>query len=82
MEISMENERIETRGEDGRRVLVFKFWPHFDATILPGTNLAEGLPRYALANGNSVTFDGVDFEIAATGEELVRSLAIQRPPSG
>lgn len=78
----MENERIETRGEDGRRVLVFKFWPHFDATILPGTNLAEGLPRYALANGNSVTFDGVDFEIAATGEELVRSLAIQRPSSG
>ncbi|MNH43902.1 hypothetical protein D3C79_1059190 [compost metagenome] len=62
--------------------MVFKFWPHFDATILPGTNLAEGLPRYALANGNSVTFDGVDFEIAATGEELVRSLAIQRPPSG
>lgn len=78
----MENERIETRGEDGRRVLVFKFWPHFDATILPGTNLVEGLPRYALANGNSVTFDGVDFEIAATGEELVRLLAIQPPPSG
>lgn len=78
----MENERIETRGEDGRRVLVFKFWPHFDATILPGTSLVEGLPTYALANGNSVTFNGVDFEIAATGEELVRSLAISRPPSG
>ncbi|MNN16747.1 hypothetical protein D3C81_1298980 [compost metagenome] len=78
----MENERIETRGEDGRRVLVFKFWPHFDATILPGTSLVEGLPRYALANGNSVTFNGVDFEIAATGEELVRSLAIGRPSSG
>lgn len=78
----MENERIETRGEDGRRVLVFKFWPQFDATILPGARLAEGLPRYALANGNSVTFNGVNFEIAATGEELVRSLAIGRPPSG
>ena len=78
----MENERIETRGEDGRRVLVFKFWPQFDATILPGARLAEGLPRYALATGNSVTFDGVDFEIAATGEELVRSLTIGRPPSG
>ena len=78
----MENERIETRGEDGRRVLVFKFWPHIDAIPLPGSYLVEGVPRYALANGNSVTFDGVDFEIAATGEELVRPLAIQRPPSG
>lgn len=82
MEIWMENERIETRGEDGRRVLVFKFWPQFDATILPASGLAEGLPRYALANGSSVTFDGVDFEIAATGEELVRPVAIARPPSG
>ena len=52
----MENERIETRGEDGRRVLVFKFWPHFDATILPGTSLVEGLPIYTFRSGGD---DGI-----------------------
>lgn len=68
----MDAERIETRGEDGRRVLVFKYRTRIDTSDLDGESPIEGVTRYAVANGDSVNLDGEDFEIVATGEVLTR----------
>lgn len=67
----MDTDRIETRGEDGRRVLVFKVRSRIDTSDLDGPSSVEGLARFVLANGSAVNFDGEHFEVVATGETLV-----------
>lgn len=68
----MDTDRIETRGEDGRRVLVFKAQSRIDTSDLDGPSSVEGPARFFLANGSVVNFDGEHFEVVTTGETLVR----------
>ena len=69
----MGTESIETRGEDGRRVLVIKIRSRIDTSDMDGDSSIEGAARHVLADGRvlNVTKDG--FEVVATGELLVRA---------
>ena len=67
----MDKDRIETRGEDGRRVLVLKVRSRIDTSDLDGPSSVDGPARFFLANGNVVNFDGKHFEVVATGETLI-----------
>lgn len=69
----MDIERIETRGEDGRRVLVVMHRNRIDTSDLDGPSSIEGLAQYQLVDGKLVSVDGDEFEVVATGEVLVRA---------
>jgi len=67
----MDTENIETRGEDGRRVVVVKIRSRINTSDLDGPSWIEGTPRYVLSDGRALNPTGNGFEIVATGERLV-----------
>ena len=69
----MGTERIETKGADGRAVLVLKITDRIDSSNLAGRGTMQGLARYALQDGGAVNVRGDAFEVVATGEILQRA---------
>jgi hypothetical protein len=69
----MDRERIETRGEDGRKVSVLKHRSRINTSGLSGHSWVEGLARYTLTDESAVNAVADGFEVVATGELLVRA---------
>ena len=70
---TMDIRYISTQGADGRRVWIIQDQTCITTSGVNGKQSVSGAPRYELIDGSAGRAIGQDFEVAATGEILVRT---------